>query len=132
MLRWREDRYGTGIPIIDEQHKALFGHIVELLKASEAEERVAEFQSMIEFLGEYANNHFDCEEALMEQRGCSKLRENREDHHWFRDELGRIRAMLSQYGNTEPLREMVMGLLVQWLEVHIAGVDTGLREPVRA
>jgi hemerythrin len=131
MLRWRDDRYGTGNSIIDEQHKALFGHIDDLLEASEVDERIAELYAMIDFLGEYANNHFACEEALMEQRGCSRLDENRQDHRWFREELVRIRTMLELQGNSEPLREMVMGLLVQWREVHVAQVDTGLREPVK-
>lgn len=131
MLRWRDDSYGTGIPLIDEQHKVLFGHIDDLLEASEEEERAEELQAMITFLGEYANQHFACEEALMEQRGCSRLEENREDHQWFRDELENIRRLFDAQGCTEPLREMLMGLLVQWLEVHVAQVDTHLKEPAR-
>jgi hemerythrin len=126
-LQWQDKRYATGLPVIDAQHKEMFDHITDLLKASEVDERQAELLDMIEFLGGYVEQHFRYEEELMEAHDCSARDENKDDHLRFIEKLESIKTRVGQEGNTEPLRQDMMALVVQWLDTHISDVDGKLR-----
>ncbi len=130
-LRWKDKRYSTGHPFIDSQHRELFDRVVALLRASEGPTRKAEFVSMVDFLGEYILEHFECEEALMDELACATREENRRDHEWFMQQFRALRAQFEMEGATEELRQALMGLVVQWMEVHIVQVDSRLREVTR-
>ena len=64
----------------------------------------------------------------MGQRGCPALAENKQDHRHFLERINEMKARFDREGNTRPLREYLMAMTVQWLEVHIAGVDAKLRD----
>lgn len=127
-LRWNDDQYGTGVPVVDAQHREMFDHIERMILATEVVEKEKEFADMLEFLSGYVVEHFRCEEQAMEERGCAALDDNKKDHEVFLEKLRDIQARYAQDGNTRPLREELMALTVQWLESHIAGVDAKLHE----
>jgi hemerythrin len=126
-LHWQDGRYGTGVQTIDSRHKELFSRVDSFIKASETDSRRAELERMLDFLGQYASD-FPAEEALMEQRSCPARDENKEDHRWFTTEIGALKVRFQHEGVSEPLRECLMAMVVQWFEAHIARVDARLRE----
>jgi hemerythrin len=126
-LRWDDERYLTGVPVVDAQHKEMFSHIEQMITAWEVADKEATFLEMLDFLTGYVIEHFRCEEQVMEKRQCPALDENKADHERFREKLAEFKERFTQEGNTRVLREQVMGMAVQWLEAHIAGVDTQLR-----
>jgi hemerythrin len=127
---WSESQYSTGVPVVDAQHKEMFEHIERMVAASELKEKESEFVEMLEFLNGYVVEHFTCEEKEMKKCECPALKENESDHKQFIEKLKNIHARFETEGNTRPLREELMGLAVQWLEAHIAKVDSKLRESV--
>jgi hemerythrin len=127
-LQWQDRRYATGVQVIDEEHKELFRHVDHFISAAEAATRKTEFMRLLDFLGQYTSDHFRHEEDLMELRECPAQLENKEDHRWFTTEIGTLKSRAKVEGVSEPLREYLMAMMVQWLEAHIAGVDVKLRE----
>ncbi len=126
-LQWKDTQYATGIPVVDAQHKEMFEHIERMVAASELEDKETEFVEMLEFLTGYVIEHFTCEEKAMEQQECPALAENKEDHQRFIEKINAVKARFETEGNARPLREELMAMAVQWLEAHIATVDTKLR-----
>jgi hemerythrin-like metal-binding protein len=116
------------VQVIDEDHKELFRHVDHFISAAEAATRKTEFMRLMDFLNQYTSDHFRHEEDLMELRGCPAKQENKEGHQWFTTEIGALKTRAGVEGISEPLREYLMAMMVQWLEAHIAGVDVKLRE----
>lgn len=126
-LRWRDKRYCTGVEAIDSENFLLFNHIDLLLNAEEPHEIEMQLNRLIGFLEEYAGDYLSREEAIMEQYNCPVSDENRQDHASFRAALGELQGRYANGGIDELLREDVMSLVVQWLEGHVARVDSQLR-----
>ena len=127
-LKWNDKHHLTGIAVIDAQHKEMFDHVDRLVQASQQEEQEAEFIDMLDFLGGYVVEHFRCEEDLMERQGCPNIEENKEDHRKLMAELEGVKTRFEQEGNSDPLRKHVISVAAHWLDVHVAGLDTRLRE----
>ncbi len=129
-MRWSEALFGTGVPIIDRQHQELFGQINELLDACSRAEGTEKLRSTLEFLGDYIDRHFKEEEALMAERQCSVVAENKAEHDGFRARYAEMCARLVDCkGDVQgaALVEDVQETICDWLTSHIMGVDTKLK-----
>jgi hemerythrin-like metal-binding protein len=126
-LRWRDKRYSTGFDVVDAENHLLFNHIDQLLNAEEPEAIELQLNQLILFLREYAGDYLPREEAIMEQYNCPVRDENRQDHATFRAALSELHNRYANGGINELLREDLMSLVVQWLESHVARVDSQLR-----
>ncbi|CAK8716371.1 MAG: hemerythrin-like metal-binding domain protein [Candidatus Electronema aureum] len=135
-LEWNQEKYTTGFTAIDEQHYQLFDGLNSLLvflKDSsniEQPEEQEKAMELINFLGEYAVNHFRDEEELFEKSQHPMKDINKEEHQ-------RFVAKYLEYKNKLTAGTITRGTLIQlhiflqsWLVKHISKIDTSLRECV--
>lgn len=126
-LVWTEDVYGTGVPEIDRQHQELFSRVNALNEACHAYRGIEEIGELIDFLSVYVEEHFSCEERVMELRGCSGCVANKAGHARFRRMFSDVKSEFDRNGPTTFLMIQLQGKLFQWFDNHIRRVDTSLR-----
>ena len=117
MTEWTPD-LSTGVPVLDEQHKAIFQWLAELESAS-AEQRTLFGVYVITRLKHYMREHFAAEEALMKEAGFPGLEEHLAQHAEFRAKLEELQLKsISEDISTDTVR-----FLNHWLTNHIAKSD---------
>ena len=117
MTEWTPD-LSTGVPVLDEQHKAIFQWLAELESAS-AEQRTLFGVYVITRLKHYMREHFAAEEALMKEAGFPGLEEHLAQHAEFRAKLEELQLKsISEDISTDTVR-----FLNYWLTNHIAKSD---------
>lgn len=130
MLIWSE-KFATGQPKIDEQHRLLIMYVnrleallVEMEPTADYRERMEEF---LRFLEGYIDSHFSYEEQCMESYRCPAHEKNRRAHEQFRETFVRFRERFGQEGSRMELIVELNQNISNWIEGHILAVDTTLR-----
>jgi len=72
LATWHE-RYATGIPMIDDQHKELFRAINELHDSFQEARPLEVIRPLMNFLLTYTISHFRTEESFMQEQGYPDL-----------------------------------------------------------
>ncbi len=123
-LTW-DERFDTGVPLIDEQHRGLLDLINELDdKLVHLSRFLSGRREMLEIIGrlaEYADVHFEDEEGIMARCGYPKLEEHRREHDRFRDLIRRLESQYAE-GDTQ-VPEAALDFLTAWLVDHIRTED---------
>jgi hemerythrin-like metal-binding protein len=117
-----DDSIVLGIPVIDQQHKALFGWINALNDAiirGDGHEKVGD---MIYNLITYVTEHFSEEERLMLSCNYPQLVSHRKEHDQFVEKLQSIQM---SYLAGNDMSASVLDFMVEWLVSHIKGTDQG-------
>ena len=121
LVVWHE-RYSTGIPSVDDQHKTLFKTVNEFqegLIAGRAKEQLAQ---TLNALVDYTVKHFQTEEDFMKQHQFSGLAGHATEHRLLLDEVGIFKAKWTE--NPAMVRPMeVARFLGDWLTHHIHEMD---------
>jgi hemerythrin len=112
MLEWKSE-YETGVPAIDTQHKVLFDNINRLGKLLDkaAIER-AESDYLLEFLEQYAAQHFQSEETCMARFHCPAHAQNKLEHSHFMDVVRYCRTEYTACTSTREVLERLHESLV--------------------
>lgn len=121
IFEW-DDSIALGIPIIDEQHKALFGCINalnEAVRSGNGSEAVGE---VIWKLITYVTEHFGEEERLMLSCNYPALADHRKEHDQF---VSRLHNIQVSFTDGHEMSATVLDFLVDWLVCHIKGTDQG-------
>jgi len=133
-LQWDQERYTTGYAHIDEQHFQLFDGLNSLLiflkdasniEQPEEQEKAVE---LINFLGEYAANHFRDEEALFAKSNHPMKVVNEEEHRRFVTKYLEYKNKLTAGAITRGSLIQLHIFLQSWLVKHISKVDVALRD----
>lgn len=119
-LEWDEERYSTGQPIIDRQHRAFMDRANLFLELSEEGVNLREFTLALDFLKRYALQHFVYEERL-ERPGPDSV--NRHEHAEFLEHLEELSRDLRRRGPDPDLVASLCRWLVHWYDHHIGDVD---------
>jgi len=117
MIEWTP-ALSTGVPLLDEQHKAIFQWLAELERAT-VDERTLFGVYAITRLKHYMREHFAAEEALMKAAEYPGLGAHMAEHAKFRAKLGELQ--IKSIG--EDISTETVEFLVDWLTHHIAGTD---------
>ena len=121
LIAWNE-RFSTGIPIVDDQHKMLFKTVNEFhegLVAGRAREQLA---LTLDSLVSYTIEHFKCEEDFMAKHGFQGLPGHKGEHHLLLEEVGAFKVRWSK--DPAGVRPMeVARFLGDWLTHHIQVMD---------
>lgn len=117
MTEWTPD-LSTGVPLLDEQHKAIFQWLAELENAT-AEQRTLFGVYVITRLKHYMREHFAAEEALMKVAGYPDLARHLAQHAEFRAKLEELQ--LKSIG--QDISADTVHFLNHWLTDHIARTD---------
>jgi hemerythrin-like metal-binding protein len=123
-----DDSITLGIPIIDEQHEALFdwiNNLDEAIKRGDGSEAVEE---LIWKLITYVTEHFCEEELLMLSCNYPDLAVHRKEHDQFVD---RLREMQLNVNDGHEMGKSVLVFLVDWLIHHIKQTDQGYSRFIR-
>jgi len=125
IIHWQE-RYATGIQIIDDQHRQLTQTINELFDLMQTSAPLEEISQNLEFLMAYAVNHFQTEESVMEENGYPDIPRHLEEHRSLTEKIREFRA---RFASPEPPTTLELSRLVgDWMSHHIGEVDMGYAE----
>lgn len=117
MIEWTS-ALGTGVDLLDEQHKVIFQWLAELDSAA-ADERTLFGAYAITRLKHYTRDHFAAEEVLMKSAAYPGLTEHMVEHAAFRAKLAELQ--LKSIG--EDISADTVQFLRDWLIHHIAVTD---------
>lgn len=123
MLKDWSNVYSIGIDDIDAQHKGFFvaSHkLYEKILERSANDAVIE---ALTFMRDYAQSHFQTEEAFMRKHEYPGLDEHLRLHAQFMDTLARLETDLSNFGPDEDLANRALDITQDWLINHIADED---------
>ncbi len=139
-LQWDQQKYSTGFAHIDQQHSELFegvnGLILFLKQSSPKKDRenIEKILEMLDFLAEYAQQHFQDEEAIFEKYNHPMKDVNKEEHQLFLEKYlhyqEKLQAKIEQQRLTRGVLIQIHIFLQSWLVKHILKVDTHLRDCV--
>ena len=111
-----------GVEAIDRQHQELFRRAHDLIEALKAGRR-SEVGALVEYLGEYAQAHFEAEEALMRKAGYPGLDGHHAHHEEFRGQLASLVADYERKGATPLVTLTLHNWLSDWLRQHVSTAD---------
>jgi hemerythrin len=124
MLKTWSDDYSIGIALIDEQHKGFFEaahRLYDSILNCEGENMAEE---SVEFLRDYAKQHFQAEEAFMAQHAYPHLEQHKRLHVEFLEVLDRLVDDLEVFGPSQHLADRALEISQEWLIQHIMDEDT--------
>jgi hemerythrin-like metal-binding protein len=124
-----DDSVALGIPIIDEQHKALFDWINTLNEAIESGDGSEAVGEIIWKLITYVTEHFGAEERLMISCNYPELAAHRQEHDQF---VARLSEIQVSFIDGHEMGVNVLVFMVNWLVYHIKGTDQGYSKFIRA
>lgn len=122
-------RFETGIPIIDTQHKALFAAVNKLADSFKDGTSSSQARESLDFLVQYAVEHFQTEERHMKDMGYPKLTSHMAEHAQL---VEKAKALQAKMAEGRPVTVEVTTFLADWLKHHINEVDMGYVEFAKA
>ena len=123
MLREWSDVYVIGIEEIDPQHQGFFtaSHgLYEAILDRKGREWVIE---AVAFMRDYAESHFDTEEAFMRRHAYPDLAGHLRQHVAFMRHLDDLENDLRTFGPSQELADRALEMTQDWLIDHIADED---------
>jgi len=124
MIKNWSDEYALGIAEVDAQHKGFFeaAHgLYDSILNCEGEKSVEE---TLEFLRDYANRHFQAEEAFMAEHGYPGLPRHQGLHSAFFEALDALLVDLRVFGPSQDLADRALEVAEEWLIDHIIDEDS--------
>lgn len=125
VIAW-DDAMTTGIPKVDEQHKDLIRQLNVLIEAMSQGKGRQQIEKLLDYLTDYALNHFGYEEKCMEEYRCPVAAKNKDAHAKFVERFLALRAEIQKEGPTPRLVIEARHVLSDWLVNHILRVDSKL------
>ena len=117
-----------GIELLDQEHKYLFeliNSILDMLKNHYVPDRYSEIKNLLQELDNYAEQHFEHEEAYMEEICDPELIIQRSQHMVFRNKVRNWEFTdIDEFDEQKKMLEEMMLFLAEWLYQHIIGSDT--------
>ena len=126
-----DQRFVTGIDVVDEQHHRLVDITNRLGDVMLAGDAMSEGRMQVLFLelSTYAREHFHDEELLMRETGLDvrHIDTHTMHHHQFVEQLA---SMWRTRGAMKNPTETVHGFLSAWLAFHILGEDQAMARQI--
>jgi hemerythrin len=130
MLAW-SDKFVTGHPLIDHQHRMLISFINRLERLSYTTEfntrETVLVREFISFVETYLATHFRDEEKCMQRLKCPAHLENQKAHAEFVDFFGKFKSRFVCEGCRPELVRELFNFCVFWIQRHILRIDIQLR-----
>lgn len=119
------NRFETGITVIDTQHKALFEAVNRLADSFKAGTSKQAVKDSMDFLVKYTVEHFQTEEKFMKDMGYPKLTSHMAEHAQL---VAKATELQGRLNDGKPVTMEVSSFLADWLKHHINEVDMGYVE----
>ncbi|MFA7302135.1 MAG: hemerythrin family protein [Candidatus Paceibacterota bacterium] len=130
-FEWNTD-LSVGEATIDTQHQQLLAQVNKLIDAMVYGAGSEEVASAVAFLGQYANEHLDYEEAYMERLGFKDLAHHKTIHDDFRKKYIDFKTQLEAGMTAESVLIEMEKFLGQWWLGHIGYEDRKYHEALGA
>jgi hemerythrin len=121
---WTPD-LALGVDAIDRQHRELFRRADRLLAAMQ-EGRLDQIPRMLQFVDDYATEHFAVEEDLMRDRGYPGRADHEAEHRLFLVHFGDVVEAFRARGETAAVAIALQRLVHGWLRIHVGSTDRKL------
>ncbi len=118
-LEW-EEKFNTGITVIDGQHQRIVKYINELHEATDQNIERKQVEKILVKLVEYTLTHFAFEESLLLDSGYQYLDEHKKSHQAFCKKLSDLEE---KFKSGENVAALLIQLLSDWLFEHIVQED---------
>jgi len=126
-MLWSRE-YETGNTIVDGQHKEIFRLVQQVLDADAFENRLEKIESAMNFLSNYAVNHFAGEEALMVESEYPDYDNHKAIHDDFVMQVVAFVEKFKQEGDSISISDAINDFVVAWLKEHIMGSDKAMAD----
>lgn len=120
------DSLRIGVPLIDLQHKQLLDQMDRLIDEMKNKKDPQQIKSILGFLDNYVNNHFDYEESCMNLYKCPVGCQNKDAHAKFKKTLAEVHQQINQNRSLDMIASRVQNELLSWFVNHIKAIDTKL------
>jgi len=130
-LNW-DDSLLLGNEEIDRAHQQIFDYFEKLSIACMECRGEEVLHEVLQYLDDYASQHFSDEEALMEEHNYPKLPEQQIQHAYFRHSVQSLREMDMQHMDSNELSQLIYRKLVLWFNQHIKQSDQQMLNYFRA
>ena len=134
MLLWQE-KFDTGHPTIDTQHKMLVTYINRLegvLKTTNPNRQDCEFIiSLVDFMESYVDSHFRFEEQCMDNYRCPAHQKNKLAHKEFLQFFRNFKERCSAEGFRPEILTELHQSTHDWILGHILQIDMQLKSCVK-
>ena len=126
-IKWDES-LSVGIVWIDNQHKKLLNRINKLINAIIQKKSITEVGSIIRFLENYAEGHFNTESKYMLESSYQENDKHLKQHIEFIEKINNIRDEFRHAGASKELAVEIARETWNWYKYHISTADKALGE----
>jgi len=122
MVVW-DNKYATGVQLIDDQHKELFSLTNELFHACLGEEKMLEsvFKETMERMVDYVRFHFGAEQEILQRINYPEYHEHKKQHDTLVREI--IESVKEYNYGKKLVPNQFVRILRDWILSHIAHYD---------
>jgi len=128
-MLWNQ-RYETGNTQVDDEHKEIFMLVQKVIDSTEDNADVR-IESTIDFLANYAVNHFKNEEGLMTESNYPAMPVHKKQHDDFVVEVLALRERVKNEEDNSKNNADVTKVIVNWLTDHVLGSDKVMADHYR-
>ncbi|NLX71508.1 MAG: hemerythrin family protein [Clostridiales bacterium] len=125
-MLWK-DQYKLGVPLIDAQHKELFGRVEAFLQVLRSEDswenKIPKINETLEFMKRYVVEHFHDEEEYQLSINYPGYEFHKRIHDGMVDYVQDVSRQFEQSTDNEHLMQQLGGRLLAWLINHVAAED---------
>jgi hemerythrin len=118
---WQQS-WSVGNKHLDNQHKKLI-FTLNTLHDLTIDEKIENTKDIIDFLVEYAEQHFQDEEAYMEKFNYPELDTHCDMHESYRKAISAMKHQYDNEGSSQELARKIADFASSWLKNHIIGQD---------
>jgi len=126
IMLWK-DQYKLGVPLIDAQHKELFGRVEAFLQVLRSEDswenKIPKINETLEFMKRYVVEHFHDEEEYQLSINYPGYEFHKRIHDGMVDYVQDVSRQFEQSTDNEHLMQQLGGRLLAWLINHVAAED---------
>jgi hemerythrin-like metal-binding protein len=121
-IAWDES-LSLGDEQVDAQHHQVFELISSLVSACSGGTDKAKVRETLDFMVNYAVQHFNDEEALMLRHNYPGFKVHKQLHEDFKITVGELAQKYSESSSSKELSDDVVRIVVRWLTSHIMEED---------
>jgi len=131
-ITWTKD-LETGIDLLDTQHRKYFdlmsnylAKAAKVAKTSTNTEKIFDLAETLNFLHDYAREHFSTEEAVMKEAAYRDYEEHKGEHLHFLKHVEELSNRMTTKGYSLQLALEVDYYIAEWFVAHIRSSDMKL------
>lgn len=121
-IPWRED-LAIGVEQIDQQHKAFFNTLNNLLEVYQSGKWREEIEKVLLFLEDYTVTHFKAEEKLQKEYVYPDYPAHKAQHARLKKDLSQLKKIFKKEGATPRFLMLITHVMSDWCLNHTGEMD---------